>query len=109
MNFLVDNQLPEALCRFLNERGHRSDHVLGLGMDEATDVVIWNYAASGGWVVVSKDEDFLHLATRQGDRGKLLWVRLGNCRKRPLLEAFERQLPGVVRAFDEGFRVVEIR
>ncbi len=109
MKFLVDNQLPEALCRLLNARGHESGHVLGLNMDESSDLDIWNFAANSNWIVVSKDADFLHLANRQGDTGKLLWVRIGNCRKQTLLQAFERELPGVVRAFDEGFRVVEIR
>ncbi len=109
MNFRVDNQLPEALCRFLNERGHRSDHVLGLHMDEASDIEIWHYATNGNWILVSKDEDFLHLANRLGDAGKLVWVRIGNCRTQTLLQAFERELPGIIRAFTEGFRIVEIR
>jgi predicted nuclease of predicted toxin-antitoxin system len=109
VNFLVDNQLPDALCNFLTAQGHRSSHVLGLQMDEASDVQIWDYAANGKWIVVSKDEDFLHLANRQGDSGRLLWVRIGNCRKQTLLQAFHRELPGIVRAFDEGVRIVEIR
>jgi predicted nuclease of predicted toxin-antitoxin system len=109
LKFLVDNQLPDALCRFLNARGHESGHVLELHMDETSDLEIWNYAVAGNWIVVSKDEDFLHLANREGDPGKLLWVRIGNSRKQMLLQAFERELPGVVQAFEEGFRVVEIR
>jgi predicted nuclease of predicted toxin-antitoxin system len=109
VNFLVDNQLPDALSNFLTAQGHRSDHVLGLRMDEASDLEIWNYAANGAWIVVSKDEDFLHLANRPGDTGKLLWVRIGNCRKLTLLQAFEREMPEIVRAFEEGVRVVEIR
>ena len=78
-------------------------------MDEASDLEIWEYAAKGDWVVVSKDEDFLHLANRPGDAGRLLWVRIGNCRKQTLLRAFDRELPGIVQAFDQGVRVVEIR
>ena len=78
-------------------------------MDEASDLTIWNYAATGNKIVVSKDEDFLHLANRPGDKGRLLWVRIGNSRKQTLLQAFERELPGIIRAFDEGFRIVEIR
>lgn len=109
MNFLVDNQLPEALCRFLKDRGCQSVHVLDLRMEETSDAQIWNYAASGNWIVVSKDEDFLHLANKPGDAGRLLWVRIGNCRKLTLLEAFDRELPRIVEAFDAGARVVEIR
>jgi predicted nuclease of predicted toxin-antitoxin system len=109
VNFLVDNQLPDDLSRFLTDRGHRSNHVLDLGMDEASDLQIWDYATKGNWIVVSKDGDFLHLANRPGDFGKLLWVRIGNCRKQTLLQLFENELPDIVHAFDEGVRVVEIR
>ena len=109
MNFLVDNQLPAALCNFLSANGHRSSHVLDLRMDEASDLGIWDYAIRDNWIVVSKDEDFLHLANRPDDSGRLLWVRIGNCRKQTLLHAFERELPGIIRAFDEGVRIVEIR
>jgi predicted nuclease of predicted toxin-antitoxin system len=109
VNFLVDNQLPEALCGFMNSRGHRSDHVASLRMDEASDIEIWNYVTGHRLVLISKDEDFLHLANRPGDTGKLLWVRIGNCRKQTLLNVFERQFSQVIRAFDEGFRIVEIR
>jgi len=41
VNFLVDNQLPEALCRFLDAHGLQSGHVLDLHMDEASDLEIW--------------------------------------------------------------------
>jgi predicted nuclease of predicted toxin-antitoxin system len=109
VNFLVDNQLPEALCRSLKDRGYESVHVLDLNLDEASDIQIWKYAASGDWIVVSKDEDFLHLANRPGDTGRLLWVRIGNCRKQTLLQAFDKELPRIIQAFDSGARVIEIR
>jgi predicted nuclease of predicted toxin-antitoxin system len=109
VNFLVDNQLPEALCNFLTAQGHRSSHVLTLRMDEASDTEIWNYAVNGDWIVVSKDEDFLHLANRPDDSGKLLWVRIGNCRTAALLQSFERELPEIVQAFDSGVKIVEVR
>jgi hypothetical protein len=35
VTFLVDNQLLQALARFLVSRGHQSEHVLDPGMDEA--------------------------------------------------------------------------
>ena len=78
-------------------------------MEEASDVEIWKYAVAGNWIVVSKDEDFLHLANQPGDAGKLLWVRIGNSRKQALLRAFDRELPSIVQAFDGGARVVEMR
>jgi predicted nuclease of predicted toxin-antitoxin system len=45
VKFLVDNQLPSALARFLASRGVDCLHVLDIDMGAATDVAIWEYAA----------------------------------------------------------------
>jgi predicted nuclease of predicted toxin-antitoxin system len=109
VNFLVDNQLPAALSRFLTSCGHASQHVLDVSLNEAADRPVWDYALKHGLVVVSKDEDFFHLAQRTGERGRLLWVRLGNCRNEVLLAAFQHALPQVEKEFNAGQRVVELR
>ena len=109
MTFLVDNQLPRALARFLAAHGHQADHVLDLGMDEADDRAIWNYAATNKCVIVTKDEDFLGLSLQKGGENQVIWVRLGNCRKPTLLAAFETALPNIIRALQQGHRVVELR
>ena len=80
MKFIVDNQLPVALAHWLSARGEDAVHVLNLALDTTLDVEIWIRASAEGRIVVSKDEDFFHLANRSGDTGRLLWVRMGNCR-----------------------------
>lgn len=44
MRFLVDAQLPPALAHWLSARGHEAVHVGELGMQAATDRVIWDRA-----------------------------------------------------------------
>lgn len=83
MKFLIDNQLPIALSRFFQAQGLESRHVIELGLDEVSDLEIWQYAKTEDYVIVSKDEDFLHLANLDTGGPALLWVRLGNCRKGP--------------------------
>ena len=109
MNFLVDNQLPTALAHFLTSSGHASQHVLDAALDAAKDTPVWDYAKTHGLIVVSKDEDFFHLAPRPNETGGLLWVRLGNCRNDALLAAFQSELPNIEQAFDSGQRIVELR
>jgi hypothetical protein len=41
--------------------------------------------------------------------GKLVWVRIGNCRKQVLLEAFRVQLPRIVSELEAGNQIVELR
>jgi predicted nuclease of predicted toxin-antitoxin system len=109
VKFLVDHQLPPALVKFIQGQGHTAQHVRDLGLKTADDAVIWRHAAANDVVVITKDEDFYFLGTSPGNTVKLLWVRIGNCRTKALLETFETQLPRVVAAFDSGAVVVEIR
>ena len=57
MRFLVDNQLPVALARFLAESGFECAHVLDLDLYQASDAAIWQYAEESCAVVVSKVRD----------------------------------------------------
>jgi predicted nuclease of predicted toxin-antitoxin system len=106
---LVDNQLPAALARFLEAKGIDAIHVSAVGLEQAEDRDVWQFATSQQRAVVSKDEDFVHLAVRPGSTGLLIWVRLGNCRKLALLAVFESLLPKILDAAAQGQRVIEIR
>ena len=88
MKLLVDNQLPVTLARYFTSVGHECQHVVDLQLEAASDAEIWQYACQQGSVVVSKDEDFLYLASRAESAARLPWVRLGNCPTGVLIEAF---------------------
>ena len=109
MKFLVDHQLPPALARFLQSQGHDAQHVRELGLKDADDAIIWRHTISNGQVVISKDEDFWYLATAPGSAGRLIWVRIGNCRRHALIEVFRSQLAPLIAALEAGSRIVEIR
>ena len=109
MKFLIDNQLPLALSRFLVDRGHESVHVLEVGLHDADDRTILKFATTEGRVLVSKDEDFFHLAIQPDAQVSLVWVRLSNCRNQVLLKAFEDALAGIVSTVESGQRIVELR
>lgn len=109
MKFLVDNQLPAALARWLTAKGHDAIHVLDRGLGRECDVELWKLANDEGRILVSKDEDFLALALRPDDKGRLLWLRLGNCRKQALLDAFEGSWLAIAEALEDGQQIVEVR
>lgn len=109
MKLLIDNQLPLQLALHLRRRGHECAHVYEVGLDEASDQEVWTRAGNEGRIVVSKDADFIALANRPGDTGRLIWVRVGNCRNAVLIEAFDRVHEELVRAFEGGQRIVEVR
>ena len=89
MNFLVDAQLPPALSVWLESRGHKSEHVSGIGLGVASDREIAEYAERTGLILVSKDEDFVTL--RLPDRFAFLWLRCGNATNRALTAWIEQR------------------
>jgi len=108
MRFLVDNQLPPALTRWLRDRGHDAEHVFESGLHLLDDRALWARAIADARIVVSKDEDFLYLTSQPNDAARFLWVRLGNCRNDALLAAFSASIDTIVAAFDSGQTVVEL-
>jgi len=108
VKFLIDNQLPKALAEYLSNRGHDC-HVLDAGLADASDISICRYAEAEERILITKDEDFLYLVNRPKSAIRLVWVRLGNCRKTALLAAFDRFWPTIESCFAAGDRVIEIR
>ncbi|MGH7176903.1 MAG: DUF5615 family PIN-like protein [Tepidisphaeraceae bacterium] len=72
MKLVIDNQLPQELAVYLRGRGHESSHVIDLGLDDADDLQLWTRCAADQAVLVSKDDDFVFLASRAGETGRLL-------------------------------------
>jgi len=108
VRFLVDAQLPPALARWLSANGHEATPLLDQGLLEAVDTQIWEEATRLGAVIVSKDEDFVHLRTLEPEGPALVWVRVGNTTRRELLVWFAQLLPEIERALLTGERLIEV-
>ena len=109
MKFLVDAQLPPALAQTLRELGHDAVALRDIGLRDAEDGAIWQYALEQSAVIVTKDEDFparsLHTESAPG----IVWLRIGNCSNRALLAWFGPLWPEIDRRLGAGDRVVEVR
>jgi predicted nuclease of predicted toxin-antitoxin system len=97
LRFLVDNQLPSALARWIEARGFEAKHVLDIGLEQPSDVEICRFAESHDYTLISKDEDLLYLALRPRSTLSLIWIRIGNCRKQKLLNAFDAAWPRLIQ------------
>ena len=109
MRFLIDNQLPPALAQYIKKRGYDCEHVLDVGLAQALDIEICRYTESQKRIIVSKDEDFLYLATHSKISFTLIWVQLGNCTTTALLATFDRLWPSIESCLSAGDRIIEIR
>jgi predicted nuclease of predicted toxin-antitoxin system len=79
MKLLFDQNLSPRLTRLLGDIYPGSLHVREVGLREAEDAAIWEYAKQNGFVVISKDSDFQARSLLFGSPPKFIWLRVGNC------------------------------
>jgi predicted nuclease of predicted toxin-antitoxin system len=79
MKLLFDQNLSPRLSRLLSDIYPNSVHVREVGLREADDSLIWEYAKANGFAIVSKDSDFQQRSLLRGAPPKFIWLRVGNC------------------------------
>lgn len=79
MTLLFDQNLSPRLTERLSDLFPNAIHVSFVGLDRATDDVIWSYALANGHTIVTKDTDFADLTAVRGFPPKVVWLQLGNC------------------------------
>ena len=99
MKLLFDQNLSPRLPRMLSDIYADSLHVRDIGLRDADDLVIWEYAKVNGYAIVSKDSDFQQRSLLHGAPPKFIWLRLGNCTVAKS-EAVLRNYSAVIHTFD---------
>ncbi len=79
MKLLFDQNLSHKLARHLADIFPDSTHVREVGLKEAVDPIVWDYAKHQSFMIVSKDADFHQRSFVFGFPPKVVWVQLGNC------------------------------
>jgi predicted nuclease of predicted toxin-antitoxin system len=72
---LFDENVSRKLVRRLAELFPGSEHVCFAGLLQGDDFLIWEYARSNGYCLVTADADFYELATTHGAPPKVIWLR----------------------------------
>jgi predicted nuclease of predicted toxin-antitoxin system len=100
VKLLFDHNLSPRLVNRLSDLYPGSNHVHSLGLDQAPDREVWEYARREGFLIVTKDADFSDLCMLLGFPPKIIWIRRGNC-KTSDMETILRRHYADVKALDE--------
>ena len=79
MKLLFDQNLSHRLAQTLQQEFPNSQHVREVGLKEASDLAVWEHAATHGFTIVTKDADFHQRSFLLGHPPKVIWIRAGNC------------------------------
>lgn len=100
MKLLFDHNLSPRLVTRLGDLYPNSNHVYLVGLDQANDEIVWEYACEREYIIVTKDSDFNEIAILRGFPPKVVWIRLGNCTTNQI-EALLRQHNEEVKTFSK--------
>ena len=91
MKLLFDQNVSPWLCDALSDLFPNSLYVRDLGLREADDAAIWDYASLHGNAIVTKDADFRQRSFLSGHPPKIVWLRMGNCSTRNIADLLRRR------------------
>ena len=79
MRLLLDQNLSTSIKAALQDIFPDALHVQDIGMSEAEDLDVWEYAGEHELVIISKDSDSLHLSARYGNPLKVVRLAVDIC------------------------------
>ena len=106
----LDAQLSPRLTRWIGETFKvECLHVRALGLRNAEDPEIFQRARDSGAVVMTKDEDFVHLVGRNGPPSRVIWITSGNMANDRFKLLLLKTLQDAISLIESGEAVVEIK
>ena len=86
MKLLLDQNLSHRIVPSLEATYPNSTQVGILGMGEATDKAIWDYAQQQDYVIVTLDADFHEYSLLLSGPPLIIWLKCGNQPKKVILD-----------------------
>jgi predicted nuclease of predicted toxin-antitoxin system len=80
VRLLLDENLSERLLQPLGELFPGSEHIGNLAKAGTTDGLLWDLARTGGFILTTRDEDFVGMSVLQEAPPKVLWLNVGKSR-----------------------------
>ena len=109
MKLLFDQNLSHRLPDWLADIFPGSVQVRAIGLDRADDGVIWEYAKTNGFGIVTQDADFAERSRLHGSPPKVVWLRCGNSTPRMIERSLRMHEPLIAELWrDAGLHWVEI-
>ena len=109
MKLLFDQNLSPKLVSIFSINFENCQHLQEIGFGELDDLLVWEYAKTNGYTIVSKDSDFNNLVSYFGFPPKVIWLRRGNCSTKTIIEILNQNLD-IIKAFisDDGNGILTI-
>jgi predicted nuclease of predicted toxin-antitoxin system len=109
MKILLDANISWKLVNKLKPLFGECAHVdlIGIGVP-AGDTDIWNYALNNGYIIITKDNDFVDLLELNGFPPKVVLLKTGNNNSQALMELLINIKPMIEDLEENNYGLIEI-
>ena len=109
MKLLLDANISCKLIKALTPAFDECAHVDLIGLKvPADDKDIWNYALNNGYVIITKDNDFLDLLELKGFPPKVVLLKTGNNGSKALADLLLNAKSEIEDLENNGYGLLEI-
>ena len=108
MKLLFDQNISFRLTRRIIDLFPESKQVRELGLENATDFEIFEYAKRNDYAIVTFDSDFCDLNIIKGFPPKIIWLRTGNTTTKNIEKLLRNKLELIEIFLTEDYGCLEI-
>ena len=92
MKLLLDENLSRRVVPFIQENYPGSTQIALIGLEQANDKTIRQYAIDNDFIITTKDADFYEMSMLYGQPPKIIWLKIGNQSKALTIKALQDNL-----------------
>jgi predicted nuclease of predicted toxin-antitoxin system len=109
MKILLDANISWKLTKILKPIFGECTHVDLISLNvPAQDIDIWNYALNNGYIIITKDNDFVDLLEMMGFPPKIVLLKTGNNSSKALSELLIKIKPMIEDLENSNYGLLEI-
>lgn len=108
MKLPFDQNISFRLVNKIVDIFPNSKQVRELGLENATDSDIFEYAKNNDYTIVTFDADFCGISVLKGFPPKIVWIRTGNTTTNNLEILLKNKSELILQFYNESFACLEI-
>ena len=108
MKLLFDQNISFRLIKRITDLFPDSKQVRELGLENSTDIEIFDFAKKNDFSIVTFDSDFFDLNIIRGFPPKIIWIRTGNTTTKNLENLLRKKNDLIKMFLSEDYGCLEI-
>lgn len=98
MKLLLDENLSRRIVPFIQDLYPNSTQVALVGLEQADDKTIRQYAIDNSFIIATKDADFYEMNILYGQPPKIVWLKMGNQSKAATIKTLQDHQKAIEQA-----------